>query len=70
MMIKVTFFYREPVYARYAGVEEREYRGSFVVSAPSEDEAVKRALAEFRAVQAQSSVGWSRVIDRWECHRL
>ena len=70
MMFRVTVFYREPLYAKYAGVEERQYRGSFVVSASGEDEAVKRALAEFREVQAQSSVSWSRVIDRWECLRL
>jgi hypothetical protein len=60
----VTIFYREPNYARGRGIPDREYRGTFNVTATSEDEAVRLATTQFREAAQRSSVSWTREITR------
>lgn len=60
-VVQVT--YREPTYAEASGTE-RDYTWSWRIEAGSEDDARQEALAEFRKMQALSSVGWIREVVR------
>jgi hypothetical protein len=46
------------------------YSGSWVLEALSEADAIQQALAQFRAAELNSSVGWVRVIETFECISL
>ena len=59
----VTIGYREPAFDRHCGSGPRARQGSFVVFADGVDTAARKALAEFRRIEALSWVGWSRDVE-------
>jgi hypothetical protein len=62
---KVLIPYREPTYAMRSGGPRREpYLTILEVEAASEEEAIERAIVEFRERARQSSVSWVRKIQR------
>lgn len=69
-MYEVVISYREPEFAAHAGLPLTTYRGSFRVSAPNAEAAKKLAVARFREIQGQSSVGWARDIVDIACSRV
>lgn len=64
MTLLVEIWYREPSYELRNGEKAEPYRWRFRVHASSEADAIRIALAEFRQIEAISSVGWARdVVD-------
>lgn len=61
---RVVIEYREPTHAARAGTPRRPYRWVYRVEGAAPDAAAARALAEFRAVERESSVGWPREVVR------
>lgn len=61
-VFRVTVRYREPSYERQKDVASIGYRWTFRVEAAGEPEACRVALAEFRRVARESSVGWVREV--------
>lgn len=66
---RVTIYYREPGYARSRGIDDREYRGTFTVSARDDAEAERLAIARFKEISAKATVSWERRITRVSCVR-
>lgn len=54
--------YREPSYETHHGARPEPYRFRYRLDAPSEQAAVAMAVADFERMNAQSSVGWTRLI--------
>ena len=61
---RVTVYYCEPLYAESRGIPVQEQRGTFEVIAQDADEAIRLAVAEFKAAAQRSSVNWPREITR------
>lgn len=59
---RVRIEYREPTYCSPSGPRPEPYSWVFVVQARSEPAAIASAIAWFRDVARQSSVGWVREI--------
>ncbi len=59
----VSIDFREPTYEQHTRGGPKMRRGTFVVFASTEDEAVLHATYEFRRIEALSGVGWSRDIE-------
>ncbi|MDI1428752.1 MULTISPECIES: hypothetical protein [Polyangium] len=68
-LYEIVISYKEPTFAEHAGQEARTFRGTFRIEAADEDDARVRAVAEFRRIQASSSVGWQREIVDVACRR-
>lgn len=68
-LYEIVISYKEPTFAEHAGQEARIFRGTFRIEAADEDDARVRAVAEFRRIQASSSVGWQREIVDVTCRR-
>jgi hypothetical protein len=66
---EIVISYKEPTFAEHAGQESRTFRGTFRIEAADEEDARTRAVAEFRRIQASSSVGWQREIVDVACRR-
>lgn len=67
---EVVISYQEPEFAANAGLPLTTYRGTFRVNAPDAEAAKKLAVARFREIQGQSSVGWARDIVDIACSRV
>jgi len=59
---RVRIEYREPTYRSPAGPRPAPYSWIFVVHARSDQAAISSAIAWFRDMARQSSVGWVREI--------
>jgi len=60
---KVTIRYREPTYERATGPKAAPYRWTYDMLASDGEEARRRAIDEFRSVERQSGVSWTREIE-------
>jgi hypothetical protein len=67
---RVTIHYREPGYASTRDIPERDYRGSFNVTAGNESEAERLAIERFKHIWSKSGVGWERRITRVSCEPI
>ncbi|MBW2456520.1 MAG: SDR family oxidoreductase [Deltaproteobacteria bacterium] len=67
---EVIIRYREPVFARYAGLPVRTYEWQHKLRAADAAEAEQKGRAEFEVLRLASSVGWSRDIVEVRCRRL
>ena len=54
--------FREPTYELRAGVKPEPYQFGYDVEAPSESEAERSALHEFREMASLSNVAWVRQV--------
>jgi hypothetical protein len=61
-MFVVEIFYRELSYETRHGRKDAPYRWRFRAHASSPSVAIGAAVAEFRRMEALSSVGWTREI--------
>ena len=59
---RVVIHYREPTYESRHGRRAKPYRWTFRVQARSNEDAVELAVAEFHAIELESSVSWTRDI--------
>jgi hypothetical protein len=59
----VTIDFREPTFERHTASGPQTRRGTFIVRASNEDDAIRSATYEFRRIEALSGVGWSRDIE-------
>jgi hypothetical protein len=64
MEYTVTIVYREPMYEVYAGAKAEPYTVSYPIEAESEADAKEKALDWFKTLEANSHVGWHRVVER------
>lgn len=62
ILYRVRVRYREPGYERRHGARAEPYEWRCEVRAGTGAEAVDAALAQFRALQRKSSVGWTRLV--------
>jgi len=69
-LFDVTIRYREPVFARYAGLPVRTYEWQHQVRAADAADAERQGRAEFEVLRLASSVGWSRDIVEVRCQRV
>jgi hypothetical protein len=67
---RVVVHYCEPTYASHSESEARTYRWTYKILAFDPAQAERRARAEFREVERQSSVGWTREIVRVEISEI
>lgn len=68
MIYRVRILYRERTYEKRAGAKPEPYRWTYKLQAPSEQQAVDLAVAEFQHIARLSSVGWVREIVAIEVH--
>ncbi len=59
---RVRIHYREPTCELYAGAKDQPYHWVYDVDAASPQEAKELALAQFKDMERQSSVGWTRTV--------
>ena len=59
---RVRVLYREPSYAALTGHEPRTYSGTFEVQVGSAEQAGDAAVRQFKQIERQSGVGWTREI--------
>lgn len=67
---RVTLFYEEPTFDLWSGSEPRMRRGTYVIEAPTADDAVRLASEEFRRVARASAVPWIREIVGHRCEPI
>ena len=59
---RVEILYREPTYELHAGPKAEPYRWTYRVQATNEEQAKSLAIEDFRMLERNSSVGWTRVV--------
>jgi hypothetical protein len=63
----ITVSFREPTYELRAGAKSEPYSAFYRIKARSKEEAERLAMEEFRRMEKNSRVSWTRVVEKIEC---